>query len=98
MQLFFRTRPGPLTRSSGFRQRSAAGQERRNKKKAKQGWGPLAEIGRSSGSQRGVERRGSGSQASSSFNDAREGDAWGAAGSWTWNPRGWQAWWESWQG
>ncbi len=42
MQLSTRIAPGPATRASGFRQRSADAALRRNLNKAKKGWGPLA--------------------------------------------------------
>ena len=44
-QLSMRIAPGPATRASGFRQRSADAALRRNLKKAKKGFGPLAAGG-----------------------------------------------------
>jgi hypothetical protein len=44
MILSLRTAPGPTTRASGLRQRSAGAALKRNLKKAKKGWGPLAEA------------------------------------------------------
>ena len=43
MQLSLRIAPGPTTRASGLRQRSAHAAAKRTIKKAKKGWGPLAE-------------------------------------------------------
>ena len=54
MQIAFRSAPGPASRASGLRQRSAGATARRNVKKAERGYGPLAKQlahGRSSGSQ-----------------------------------------------
>ena len=69
VQIAFRTAPGPASRASGLRQRSAEATERRNVKKAERGYGPLAKQlahGRSSGSQEpwfsGPGGRSSGSQ------------------------------------
>jgi len=45
MQLSMRIAPGPATRASGLRQRSADAALRRNLKKAKKGFGPLAAGG-----------------------------------------------------
>ena len=42
MTLSLRVAPGPTTRASGLRQRSAGAALKRNLKKAKRGWGPLA--------------------------------------------------------
>ena len=42
MTLSLRIAPGPTTRASGLRQRSAGAALKRNLKKAKRGWGPLA--------------------------------------------------------
>ena len=51
MQLSFRFKPGPNTRSSGIRQRTKASLLARNQRKAAKGHGPLAKAkGRSSGS------------------------------------------------
>ena len=47
MLMHMKIRPGPTTRSSGTRQRSLVAQERRNKRKAERGFGPLAEGDRS---------------------------------------------------
>ena len=44
-QLAMRIAPGPATRASGFRQRSADAALQRNLKKAKKGFGPLAAGG-----------------------------------------------------
>ena len=44
MTLSLRIAPGPTTRASGLRQRSAGAALKRNLKKAKKGWGPLAEA------------------------------------------------------
>ena len=69
MQIAFRIAPGPASRASGLRQRSAEATERRSLKKAERGYGPLAKqlgSGRSSGSQEpwfsGPGGRSSGSQ------------------------------------
>ena len=69
MQMAFRIAPGPASRASGHRQRSAEATERRSLKKAERGYGPLAKQlahGRSSGSQEpwfsGPGGRSSGSQ------------------------------------
>ena len=91
MLLHMKIRPGPTTRSSGQRQRSAAAIERRNKRKAEKGWGPLAEEaapGRSSGSRNTQWNRSSGS-----------GDTWwtGWGGSEWWAPSGGSSWWQTWQ-
>ena len=43
-QLSVRIAPGPTTKSSGLRQRSADAALQRNLKKAKKGWGPLAKA------------------------------------------------------
>jgi hypothetical protein len=45
MQLSTRSPPGPATRAFGLRQRSAEAALRRNRKKAKKGFGPLAAGG-----------------------------------------------------
>ena len=42
MTLSLRIAPGPTTRAAGLRQRSAPAALKRNLKKAKRGWGPLA--------------------------------------------------------
>ena len=44
MQLSLRIAPGPTTRASGLRQRSAEAALKLNLKKAKKGWGPLAKA------------------------------------------------------
>ena len=44
MILSLRIAPGPTTRASGLRQRSAHAAIKRNIKKTKRGWGPLAEA------------------------------------------------------
>ena len=69
MQIAFRIAPGPASRASGLRQRSAEATERRTVKKAERGYGPVAKQlsrGRSSGSQEpwpsGPGGRSSGSQ------------------------------------
>ena len=84
MQLAFRIAPGPMTRSSGFRQRSAAATERRNKKKAERGYGPLA-TGRSSGYEPSPGSSWDWHAQSWSSGDAPQWD-WG---SWNWGTRGW---------
>ena len=64
MQIAFRIAPGPATRASGLRQRTPQAMERRNRRKADRGYGPLAKqlSGRSSGSQADPTGRSSGSQ------------------------------------
>ena len=95
MQLHMKIRPGPTTRSSGTRQRSLVAQERRNKRKAERGFGPLAEgdrprdrpSGRPSGSGEWWDR--------SSGRPSGSGDTWwsGWGGSeWWGGSKEWQSW------
>ena len=96
MQLAFRIAPGPMTRSSGFRQRSVAATERRNKKKAERGYGPLA-TGRSSGYQPSHGSSSGGTQQQDSQWDSWDSWNWqswssGDAPQWDWGSWNWGTW------
>ena len=91
LMLHMKIRPGPTTRSSGTRQRSAAAQEKRNKRKAERGWGPLA----GSSAEEAAPGRYSGSREwnRSSGRPSGYGDNWWAGGSeWWGGSRRWQSW------
>ena len=83
MQIAFRAAPGPATRASGLRQRTAQATEQRS-------YGPLAKqlSGASSGSQAGPTGRSSSSQhwqagrSSGSWWESSEWDSWGGADWW----------------
>ena len=94
MQIAFRIAPGLATRASGLRQRTAQATQRRSRRKAERGYGPLAKqlsgyssswqaepTGRSSGSQHWqAAGRSSGSWWESSQWD--EGRSWAGGSSW----------------
>ena len=96
MQLAFRAAPGPATSASGLRQRAAQATERRSRRKAERGYGPLAKLGsqggptgRSSGSQAGPTGRSSGSQRWQA--DGRSSGLWWESSQWgSWGDDWWQ--------
>ena len=100
MQLHMKIRPGPTTRSSGTRQRSLAAQERRNKRKAERGFGPLAEgdrsrdrpSGRPSGSGEWWDRSSGRPSGSGEWWDGSSGRPSGSGDTW-WSGWGGSEWW-----
>ena len=102
MQIAFRIAPGLATRASGLRQRTPQATQRRSRRKAERGYGPLAKqlsgyssswqaepTGRSSGSQHWqASGRSSGSQAEPAGRSSGS-QHWQAAG------RSSGSWWES---
>ena len=90
MQLAMSIAPGPHTRSSGLRQRSAAAQYKRNVKKARKGWGPLVGVLFSVSEQSAPE-----THSEQSDSSGRYSGSWQPPAAWTWH--GWQGntWWSS---
>ena len=106
MHVAFRIAPGPATRASGLRQRTTQATERRSRRKAERGYGPLATqlSGRSSGWQAGptgsssfqhwqADRRSSGSrwQAHGRSSGSQADPTGRPSGSW-WESRGDDRW------